>query len=110
MTIKSRVQYDGMNDDVTFWLIRADEPPGTRQRAVITWEDYERGTIVPPTMEGRWADSPNRAVLQAIVDAAYDGGIRPSADVKGENAALRGHLSDMRRLVFGTFKIDEPKS
>lgn len=51
------------------------------------------------------------AVAQAILDAAWEQGLRPTgfADVKNETAAIKGHLADMRALAFGSLKIEGPK-
>jgi hypothetical protein len=109
MTIKARVQYDGMNDDFSFWLIRIDDY-GRRYRAKFEWEEYNPDTApVEPTMRAQWSAPSNQDVLQTIVNAAYEAGIRPNADLKGETAALKGHLSDMRALAFGSLKIEPPK-
>lgn len=44
-----------------------------------------------------------RAMLQAIVDAAWESGVRPRqlALERRESAAQRYHLEDLRALVFG---------
>lgn len=100
MAFKSRVQFDGMNDDVTFWLIEKNYN-GTHRRAVIEWQEYAPGDLVDPTLAARWAGDTNRDLLQAVVDAAYEAGIRPTAaDVRGETNALRAHIADLKHVAF----------
>lgn len=56
--------------------------------------------VVPHTLRG--SRNEIRRLLQAIVDEAWNHGIKPAgyAEAIMENAAQRRHLEDMRALVF----------
>ena len=45
---------------------------------------------------------PAEELLKTIMNALWEGGMRPSGfkDIENETKAIKGHLSDMRRLVF----------
>jgi hypothetical protein len=46
-------------------------------------------------------------LLQAVVDAAWEAGVRPTgySDIKNETAALREHMNDLRTVAFHALKI-----
>lgn len=50
-------------------------------------------------------------LLQAIVNAAWEYGIRPAGfrDIKNETRALENHLIDMRTIAFGHLKFGVPE-
>jgi hypothetical protein len=49
-----------------------------------------------------------RAVLQALVDVAWDQGIRPGLDLKAAQAAQDRHLADMRAIVAAKLAVKLP--
>jgi len=66
--------------------------------APIEMQAYQPHEVIQPTAEFHAPEG--RAMLQAIVDAAFEAGIRPKgADHTRETAAMRRHLEDMRTLV-----------
>lgn len=73
--------------------------PGSAMAFSIT-EDYE----VSPGTEIPWACPMNVAsdLVQAIMDAGWEAGIRPlgHADESSAIRRVEDHLADMRRLVF----------
>lgn len=76
----------------------------TIDRGMMTMEfvgQSEQGP--PPLLRGDAAQD----VVQAILDAAWSHGMRPTGVVgeRGEIARLEGHLADMRAIAFGATKI-----
>ena len=60
------------------------------------FKDERDGKIVPPTMEI------HRDLMQAIVDAAYLNGFKPTTmpESAQELSAVKYHLEDMRKIAF----------
>lgn len=72
----------------------------------FTWEEHCEGDAFNPGYDGiAKADD----LVQAILDAAWEAGFRPSgfSDIKNETAALREHLSDLRKIAFRQLNITE---
>lgn len=76
----------------------------------LTLKLYERGSLIAdeaPTLAGHaWGGGEDvRGFLQAIVDMAWQEGIRPAGleDNRNELKAVRDHLSDMRDFARGSF-------
>jgi hypothetical protein len=60
----------------------------------LVWEVMPEGSAFEPIkFEG------STEFLQAIVNAAWDAGIKPQRDTTGENVVLKGWLEDMRKLA-----------
>lgn len=81
------------NPDDRFWMA---EPLRFKQV-----EPGARGQSLPLFSVTRNDKEDNRSLLQAIVDAAYESGIRPSRynSYESEVGAIRYHLEDMRSLL-----------
>lgn len=69
---------------------------------------YGHGDSVPPMLQESFYEQQDgigdvTGFVQAILDAAYDAGMRPShqRDSRDELKAVRYHLEDMRVLAFG---------
>lgn len=90
-------------------LVRT-KPDGAREMALaITWKDIQDGDTVEgqggPLFCDRIGD--HRAFLQALMDVGWELGLRPLGfQSEQELHAVKGHLADMRRLIFGQ-KPDE---
>lgn len=69
------------------------------------WQEFGRASIAEPSL----SDDPEavRQLLQAIVDAAYERGVKPSrmAVELQESKHMAAHLEDMRTLAFHAFKV-----
>lgn len=64
------------------------------------------GSIINPAFNA------SKAELQAMADALWDAGIKPSAmkNVEAEMSATKAHLNDMRQIAFAKIKISMPGS
>ncbi len=92
----------------TVLLVSARRPDGVRVTLEpFQFKEAEMGaTAAPALVETREERLDNlgdvTGFLQAVVNAAWDHGIRPDAmtDRAGELGATKAHLEDMRTLVF----------
>jgi hypothetical protein len=63
----------------------------------LAWAQSSKPIIDPFNKEGIQTEK----VIQSIIDAAWEFGMRPSGyKAEGEIAAIKGHLEDMRKIVF----------
>lgn len=69
------------------------------------WVDCRPGQIATPTIDGPISET--KAAIQAIVDAAYQHGIKPAAMALElhESKHMAAHLEDMRKLTFHALKV-----
>lgn len=92
--------YQGAGIEIRI-LVDAD---GTHSPAYIqfaTMHTIERGMLIPPAL----TISDENA--QALCDALWDAGIRPTngAGSVGQLAAVQAHLGDMRKIVESKLKV-----
>lgn len=91
-------------------VMRRDQPMGKSQRyavappTLIPLKELEKYDV--PTLEESHEDRQDnigdvQGFLQAIVDVAWENGIRPAglADQSNELSAVRYHLEDMRKIA-----------
>lgn len=75
----------------------------------LTMEPFDEGGLIEePTFRGQQDEV--RIFIQAIVDGAWDAGIRPSGieNYEHELTATKRHLEDMREMVFAQTKGKKP--
>ena len=67
----------------------------------IEMETIKRGQIIPYNEEGFMSPGEVEPFLQAMLDCAWEAGMRPLkfSDHTNELTAVRYHLEDMRKLV-----------
>lgn len=88
--------------------VSAQRPDGVRLAVTgLVWTPVERFSVYPPTLQETYEEERDRVgdvtnFLQAVVDAAWEAGIKPvqAKAGDGEIGAVRAHLEDMRTLVF----------
>lgn len=102
MTIRARLNYEYGYDSFSLWI--TDKRPNGELYflKIETIQSNLAGANAQPFIA---VDNPvfeSREFCQAIMDAAWEEGIRPKGfrDIKNETTALKSHLDDMRRLVF----------
>lgn len=79
-------------------------PTGTQVFETATIRMFPEGEAIPPDLCFMEATPEMMtAILQAIVDAAFDHGIRPRAMEQGQD--VRAHLEDMRKIVGKQLKV-----
>lgn len=92
----------------TALVVSAQRPDGVRVALQpLTFKEFPRGAAYAPALTETREEKLDgvgdvTGFLQAIVNAAWDFGIRPEAmkDRAGELGATKAHLEDMRALVF----------
>lgn len=109
-SVRAFVQYDDYSNDIRLGIAIDDDA-----KDGLTVLDFQATEIV----RGEYREPPRfpvqgvktRAVIQAIVDAAWKVGIKPegSKDTAGQEAAMRQHLRDMRRIAFVKLNVPEPE-
>jgi hypothetical protein len=68
----------------------------------MTFKQIAQGEIEPkPVLHGE----DGTAFLQAVMDAAYDAGLRPSRSQ--DERHQKEHLNDLRKIAFHVLKIDK---
>ena len=104
---RCRIMSDLGGNDRRLYLMRDDIVAGIGRKIHIvdgfTTVEHEEGDCwtladgIPGASE----------LIQAILDAAWEGGMRPRgfSDIKNETAALREHLSDLKTIAFHQLKI-----
>lgn len=110
MSFKVVVHKDPLRFDTTDLLIvEYGSTPGERvfYGPMETFKPASRHAEIPPTL--RIEDERMDALLQAIVDAAWERGLRPReiADQRSQVTAMTDHLNDLRRIAFKTLKIGD---
>ena len=109
MSYRARIIPDLSGGDYRLYIMRDLEKIGQTGRIVevangFTWIKHEEGDA--------WfvGDGIGRAgqLIQAIMDQGWENNYRPTGftDIRNETAALREHLSDMKRIAFHQLKIN----
>lgn len=108
--VVARWQYEIGTDDYSLFVIR--RPGGPRPAAYLKaeWVEYHPGTFgsVKPMLDGsQYYDMENRALMQKIMDAAWNEGMRPTgfAEIKNQTQAMQNHIDDLR--AWGSKLIDK---
>ena len=86
-------------------IVVEDSAPGKIKVATgFTWTEYDEGSLFDMQSGIRSSD-----LVQSIVDAAWEKGIRPRgfSDVKNETTAIKSHLEDMKTVAFHLLKINK---
>ena len=89
-------------------LVMTFDIPGGKQQRLSAFQfiDYDCGDILEENATiHRWPAGRTGDVLQALVDAAWEAGIRPSI-AKIETDASQRHLNDMRKIAFKQLGIE----
>ena len=109
-SVRAIVSYRATHSDHELHVLLRG-PSGEPLRMVMSTEPWDRGVELQPTIEPLpWGFSASTtSVIQAIVDAAYEAGIRPSSYV-ADTASSDRHLEDMRQLAFGALGMKKPGS
>lgn len=111
MSFRAFVQYNVGIDGYTVAV--CEENPYENSRSFLTsieFTKFSKGELVPrETVElfgGDFGGERAREFLQAMMNAAWEIGIRPSSaqDQRNELAAVRYHLEDMRKIALGSMK------
>lgn len=77
-------------------------PEGLSAVVDMKFETVKNGEVAPgPVLHGE----DGVAFLQAVMDAAYDAGLRPSK--AQDERHQKEHLSDLRKIAFHVLKIDK---
>lgn len=104
----ARVEVSDFGRVLRLGLFRSGAAVGVDYAFQMAPVEVGQGEVAPELARLR-ADE-GRAMLQSIVDAAWQTGIKPKAseDFARENATQRRHLEDMRALVGKMAKVDLP--
>ncbi len=106
-----RVGYDIGTDGTRILIIKGD---GDERYAVrITYEPFKLHTLFEGATileSGDAARDGQQSFLQAVMDAAWEYGLRPTGfnDTKESMKATVKHLEDMRAIVFHQTKAPKP--
>lgn len=97
-----RVDYQAV---LNLYLIDTDSGGAARQVRPVAFAPATAGSLRKPAVS--MEPDEGRQFLQAIVDAAWENGIRPTGydDFRRENDARRAHLDDLRAVVGKTLDI-----
>jgi hypothetical protein len=109
--IKARVHYHGYTDEIELAVMHVG-PDGRRYHLPkVGWKEHQPGQAIEPLIAADAIGPDGSEVLQAIMNALWEHGLRPTGfgDIKNETAAIRGHLDDMRALAFGALKMSAPQ-
>lgn len=116
MAVRAHSQYEIATDSHSLWLrmyVQGYRGAAINVIKLINDEMERRGAAGEPPFASPLVEpvpyADTREILQAILELAWSEGMRPSGFNDNEVSAVRSHLDDMRRLVFASFKIDEPK-
>jgi hypothetical protein len=105
MTWRAILATDFSSYDPGLRICRYDDNRGTASHLTsMTFTEVQEGLLPPPDavlLRGPEAT----AFLQAMMDAAWDAGLRPSR--AQDERHLKAHLEDMRRFAFHVIK-EEP--
>ena len=109
MTTKAFLKHEVYTDDFSLYMRDTAHDGRVSYLKSVTFEAGEPHDFREPILSHD-LQMPVRDFAQAIMDAAWDAGLRPTgfADVKNETAAIRAHLTDMRQLVFAKLNVDKP--
>jgi hypothetical protein len=114
MTWKAYAEFDDFDHRIRLACRNLDHDRGTTTTILpLTFgiEPAENASIArtPVMYEGKTREA--KAILQALVDLAWELGIRPAemADYQRANDAQRRHLEDMRALTFKSASAEPPK-
>lgn len=107
MTWRVHVRPVPWMDDFELWVGRYDGRGGIAVITGFQTTQIEEGGYSEPIP--REAGFSHRDLLQAIVTAAWEAGIRPAGygDVRESITATKAHLDDMRKLAFKAHGIDK---
>jgi hypothetical protein len=96
--MRFRANRDFAMDGLALWVVlqRDGDKRMVAEPQQFTLKEHQRGDYCPPTLEI------DAGAAQSLIDALWECGLRPTeAKYPQEHVnALRGHLEDMRRLVF----------
>ena len=90
MTWKARITNDYSTLGVDLRLMNLDQNDRVSAIGPLIVTDYDRGCVIPAAFSTNHQEEMNQ-FLQAIVDAAWDYGVKPTQ-------VLDSHLADMRYL------------
>lgn len=105
MTIKAKINYQPEWDDKALgvWWIREDGKRFYLQGKWIEYTPYQAPGIQPVIAHPNSEDQPQYAltVLQAILDAMWEGGMRPTghSSRNDETQALKNHLDSLSKQL-----------
>jgi hypothetical protein len=89
--------------DRTLVIARVDGVTGDRSFVQpLSFTEVAQGISPPPDAIALRGKHEVTAFLQAVMDAAYEAGLRPSR--AQDERHLKAHLEDMRRFAFHTIK------
>lgn len=105
---RAYIQHDWATDDKKVYLYTYNRGDGDRNFAIdFVWKQVPEGIrgedIQPLVTITRYSVLDNMGnFIQAIIDAAWDAGMRPAnfKEHESELTATKYHLEDMRKIVF----------
>lgn len=103
MSVKAILRESFYMEDLEFGLRVIRRDGSTVYLLDMIFEERPPGSYHEPLRTKMWEHGVQmREIAQAILDSAWEAGLRPSGftDVQNETAALKYHLEDMRSLVF----------
>lgn len=109
MSARAYFVYEPYIDDFSFGLMIESRASNPLFLTKLVLEEGMMGDYREP-LRHKDIGAPVREIAQAILDAAWDAGLRPNgfSDVKNETVAIRAHLNDMRCITFAKLNIKEP--
>ncbi|MCP5019685.1 MAG: hypothetical protein GY938_31030 [Ketobacter sp.] len=102
MEWKAKADYNFASDSPVLWLARLNDEK-IQEVVSLTFEDrqiYQPSTHQPP-ISGHEAVS----FMQAVMDAAYEYGLRPSA--AQDERHMKSHLKDMQEITRHLLKMNK---
>lgn len=98
-TYRAAADFDHFSFGIRLFIVR-EYPEGRREMAsAIEWSEVKPGVFSDPTAVN-FPEPEGRQLLQAIMDAAWRFGLRPSASPDhGELAATRQRAEDMKEIA-----------
>jgi len=112
MTVKAMVERDFYSEDFRLY-IKIDRLDGSSfVVTALQVSEYTRYAPTPPFQVPDGAGWSTRDLLQAVLDAAWDVGLRPMASASQTDTleATRLHLADMRAMAFAHADVKPPEA
>lgn len=102
MTVKAYIRYASWTDEFEVAIVNKAYDGRRFYLPEIKFVEVSPHEPVKPFFTYTGEGPQPTEILQAILDAAWEQGLRPTGfkDIKNETTAIKKHLDDMRRLVF----------
>lgn len=110
MAVKTYIRYANYSDEFEVAIVNKaynGERFCLPETKFVKLEQYE---ITKTFLGANGEGPPTSEILQSILDAAWEQGLRPTGftDIKNETTAIKYHLEDMRKIAFNQLEQLKP--